>query len=221
MAGQIKLHRVPFKSMELFATFRGAGGPDRIGLEFDTCDVVLSHIWHLVEHWDAYFLLLIYKKYLNTSKKTTLEGNLILLLPSGLTHVGWESLESHHSNSHTKLIIQYSNRWFNPFHVHHCVHVYLQLLFLDSFLHFHRLPIATVQSHTSQLFLLHHVRNTQQRRPPCQVARTTKPTYRPLASSGEVGGAGCISLTVRTQKQNVVWLRERYNVNYWKWMNDW
>ena len=28
MAGQIKWHRGPFKSMELFATFRGAGGPE-------------------------------------------------------------------------------------------------------------------------------------------------------------------------------------------------
>ena len=71
--------------------------------------------------------------------------------------------------------------------------------FLDSFLHLHRLPIATVQSHISQLFLLHHVRNTQQRRPPCQAARTTKPANRPLAfSTGEVGSTG-ISLTVRTQ----------------------
>src|SRR4029434_9827100 len=57
--------------------------------------------------------------------------------------------------------------------------------FLDSFLHLHRLPIVTVQSHISQLVLLHHVRNTQA----CQAARTTKPAYRPLSfSTGEVGG---------------------------------
>ena len=59
-----------------------------------------------------------------------LEENLLLLLPSGLTHVG---SESHHSNSHKQLSTQHSNRWFNPFHLHHCVHVHLQLHFWTAF----------------------------------------------------------------------------------------
>ena len=110
--------------MELFATFRGAGGPDRIGLEFDTCDVVLSHIWHLVEHWVMFISCCWY------IRSTWIHPR--------RPHIRGKSDSASPFWTHTSIAIAiknwlYSNRWFNPFHVHHCVHVHLQLLFWTAF----------------------------------------------------------------------------------------
>ena len=89
-----------------------------------TRDVVLSHIWHSVEHWVMfnYFRWCIRSTWIHPRRP----------------HIRGKSDSASPFWSHTSIAIAiknwlYSNRWFNPFNLHHCVHVYLQFVFWTAF----------------------------------------------------------------------------------------